>query len=238
MPEITDAELRQLVRYQSLGTPEDLEKQRTKLADFERDNKKQRDEIRELKEKVPQEGFVLIEKTKADLLPAYEELGKPDVLKAIVKERDELKTKDAQRTRIDLLTQAVKAMGASEDVVPTVARLLPEDASVEVRTERVTNDQGEEEEIAVPYVTLPGEGQQAQRFADLPNVMPEFKGVRLVEEKVTEEAPNRTPTFPRQKESGAPAKGNKATDPVEARIQRMQERAAGANPLRLAKNTQ
>src|SRR5690349_9679447 len=106
MPEITDAELRTFVAYQNLGTPAEIAK---KVGDLESDNHKQRDEIRDLKAKLPKEGEAVLPKEKADALSAYEALGKPEDLKTVVTERDELRTKDAARSREDAFRSAVKA---------------------------------------------------------------------------------------------------------------------------------
>lgn len=46
MPTISDVEYRQLVAYQALGTPQEIEK---KISALERDNKRQRDEIRRMR---------------------------------------------------------------------------------------------------------------------------------------------------------------------------------------------
>lgn len=209
MPEITDAEYRQFVRYQSLGTPEDLEKQAKKIAELEADNKAQRDEIRTLKDQVPKEGMVALPKEKADTLARYEQLGKPEELEAAVKERETLKADLAQRDRRDAIRAAVKAMGWPDDVVATLEDLRSLDgATFEVRTEK----EGDKE-IRVPYVTLAGEGQQPQKLADFAAQTPALRGLKTegaAQHQGQTTAPGDSPRYPEQPRDG----GNPKTAPT------------------------
>ena len=63
MPEISDSDFRQFVAYQNLGTPQDIAK---KVGELESDNKTQRDEIRDLKAKLPKETEAVLPKEKAE----------------------------------------------------------------------------------------------------------------------------------------------------------------------------
>lgn len=221
MPEITDAEFRQFVRYQSLGTPEELEKLPKKVSDLEADNKGYRDTIRDLKEKLPAEGMVAVPKEQAEALAKYEALGKPDEIEAAVKERETLKADLAMRERRDAIGAAVKALGWPEDVIATIEDMKSLDgAKFEVRTETVDG-----EEVQVPYVTLPGEDASPQKLVEFAASAPQLKGLKTEAPK----AEQSTPSFPPQPKSGDKPK---PSDPVAAHIQRMEEAAkARTNPL-------
>src|SRR5690606_28322167 len=89
--------------------------------------------------------------------------------------RDTLRQKDAARTRQDQVRAAVEAAGWPAETVATLEDMKSLDgAAFEVRTE--TNDRGEE--VRVPYLTLPGEGQQPQRLADFAKDAPQLRGLR------------------------------------------------------------
>lgn len=198
---ISAAEHRSLVRYQILGTPEEVEK---KIRDLEADNKTQRDEIRELKESQLPEGQVAIPKEKADLLEAYEKLGKPDELATVASERDELRQREAARAREDAFRAAVKANGWPEDTVATLLDMKTLDgATVELRTEMVDG-----KEVEVPYITLAGDDAAPQKLAEFAASAPQLKGLRT-------EAPKQEPTgtpYPRQPADGSAPKGAPTAD--------------------------
>lgn len=172
MPEISDADFRQFVAYQQLGSPQEVAK---KIGDLEADNKQQRDEIRDLKGKVPAEDAVVLAAADAQALEAYRALGKPEELTQAIGERDELRQKDAERTRQDAWTRAAKAMGWAEDAALTLLDMRSLDgATVEVKREK--NEQGED--VEVPYVTLAGEGQKEQKLADFAASAPQLRGLK------------------------------------------------------------
>lgn len=222
MPEITDAELRQFTRYQILGTPEEVEK---KVRELETDNKTQRDTIRDLKAAQPPEGSVIVPKEKADALAAYEKLGKPDELATVASERDDLRQKDAARTRRDDITAAVGAMGLATDAVAIIEDMASlQGAKFEVE---VTKDE-KGAETRTAYYTLPGEGQQKQKMADLPAL----KGLKT---EAPKDEPKGTP-FPRQEATGSEPK-QKVEGGVDDAIKKNHERARAPNPLRPAKAT-
>lgn len=198
MPEITDSEFRTFARYQNLGSPEEVQK---KITDLEADNRKYRQEEKPaLEAKLPKEGEVVVPKEKATALEAYEALGKPEELKTVAAERDDLKQKHQQRTREDAFRAATKAAGWPEETVATLLDMRSLDgATVEVKAEKGEKD----EDVQVPYVTLAGEGQKAQKFSDFAASAPQLKGLKL--EAPTETSRGRT--FPVQRETtGEPRK--------------------------------
>lgn len=149
MPEISDAEYRNYVRYQSLGTPEEVER---KIRDLEKDNRKQREEIREASEKLkglPKETEVVVPKEKAELLERYEKLGKVEDLEKASGELETLRQKDAQRTREDAMRAAAQVYGYDFDVLKD----LPGAAA---GTFEVKKEKDGDREVEVAYFT-PGE---------------------------------------------------------------------------------
>lgn len=221
MPEITDAELRTFAAYQNLGTPQEIAK---KIGDLEGDNHKQRDEIRDLKEKQLKDGEVALPKEKAEVLTSYEALGKPEDLQKVVTERDELQQKDQQRTREDAFRAAVKAAGWPEDTVATLLDMRSLDgAAVEVKREK--NEKGEDAEV--PYVKLAGEGQQPQKLTEFAANTPQLKGLKTEAAK-NEESGGRS--YTRQAGTGTSADEGKSL--IDQQITKNREAATGANPLR------
>lgn len=200
MPEITDAELRTFVAYQHLGTPQEITK---KIGDLENDNHKYRQvEKPALEAKLPKEGEVVVPKEKAEKLTAYEALGKPEDLKTVVTERDELRSKTAAREREDAFRGAVKAMGWPEETTATLLDMRSLDgAKLEIKKEKGKDAKGAEVDVEVPYVTLAGDGKQPQKFSEFAAATPQLKGIKV--EGGTPAAPHRA--FPRQSAEGAPA---------------------------------
>lgn len=197
MPEISDADFRLFVRYQDLGTPDEIRKKADKLVE---DNHGYREKIRELEGAKLPEGTVAIPKEKAEALEAYEKLGKPEELATVASERDELRQKDAARAREDAFRAAVKANGWPEDTVATLLDMKTLDgATVEVKAETV-----EGKEVQVPYITLAGEDAKPQKLADFAASAPQLKGLRT---EAPKEEPKGTP-FPRQEATGSEPKGN------------------------------
>lgn len=203
MPEISEAEYRQFVRYQSLGTPEDLERLPKKISDLEADNKQQRDEIRALKETQPAEGHVVIPKEKADALEKYEAIGTPDELANVASERDELRQKDAARTRQDQIRAAVEAAGWPAETVATLEDMRSLDgASFEVRTETVDGEQ-----VRTPYVKLADDGAEPQKLTEFAANAPQLRGLKI--EKPEEQDGGGTPWIEQQGRRPPPKDGKK-----------------------------
>lgn len=161
MPEITDAEYRQFVRYQDLGTPEEVVK---KVSGLETDNKKQRDEIRDLKAAAPPEGAVVLTGDEAKAYPTLKELGKPEVIQAKLTKAEETEGELAAMKRSRTVREAADAHGYK----PSVLEKLPgaDKLSFEVKTEKVKDEKGEETEAKVAYVTPPEEGAEPVRLTD------------------------------------------------------------------------
>lgn len=195
MPEISDSDFRTLIAYQQLGTPQEISK---KITDLEKDNHKYRQEEKPaLEAKLPKAGEVVVPKETAEALAKYEALGKPEDLTTVVAERDQLRDKDAQRTREDAWRGAVRAMGWPEETVSTLLDMRSLDgAAVEVKREK--NDKGQD--VEVPYVTLAGEGQKAQTLVAFASSAPQLRGLKT--EGTT--PPAGTGGFPRQPRDGSP----------------------------------
>lgn len=176
MPKITEGELQELVLYRTLGTHAVVTK---KVNDLEKDNAKQRGEIRDLKAVAPKEGEVLLSKEDGVEFKAFKELGKA----ADVKTR--LETGSAAEQKVEGLTvraaalEYVKAAGLAESAVETIVALPDlKGAKFEVRKEKGKNDKGEEGDVSVPYLTLAGDGEKPMSFADLQEKVPALKGLR------------------------------------------------------------
>lgn len=224
MPEINDAEYRQFVRYQTIGTPDEVEK---KIRELEKDNGKQRDEIRDLKAKVPEEGTVTLSKERADALSAYEALGKPADLKAQVDKLPELEAGIARRDREAAREAAAKTLGIEGKDLASFAGA--DDLTYEVRDQEVERN-GKKEKAPVAYVK-DAEGKE-HPLADFGKE----KWGRPFEAVLTakdEEGGNRYTL--------ETAKGSKGTETVKGgvddAIQKNHERARAPNPLRPATTT-
>ena len=162
MPEISDAEYRTFVRFQELGSIEDVSKKLQKHAEVLEDNRKYRQEEKPaLEAKLPKEGEVVLPKAKADALAAYEALGKPEEVTSKLSEAGQAKAELAKRQRQDAHAAAAKALGMPDASAKLLTRLLPEDASVEVKT-----DKDGDKDVQVAYITLSGEGQQPKKLTD------------------------------------------------------------------------
>ena len=147
MPEITDAELRQFVQYQNLGTPGEVSK---KITDLEADNKTQRDQIRDLKKlpTVPEGGRILT-KDEVTEVEAYRALGTPEEVKAKVEKVPTLEADLAKRDRDDARDAAAKALGIEgKDLSPFAGADALEFLTKEEEVER----NGKKEKAPVPYV--------------------------------------------------------------------------------------
>lgn len=176
MPEITDAELRQFVAYQNLGTPSEVSK---KISDLEKDNRDQREQLRATKEKLPKDDQVVLPKAEAEALTAYKALGEASEVKTRLEKAQE----DAQRLRDVELRDAVKtfvaAAGIAEEAIDTLMAIPQlKDAKFEVRTKKEKNDKGVEVEVQTPYITLAGEGEKAMSFTDAQGKVSALKGLR------------------------------------------------------------
>lgn len=174
MPEITKAEQRELNAYQALGTPREIKR---KIDDLEKDNKKQRDELKETKNKLPKDGEVIVKQEEKDELDKYVELGKPDELKSKVEKGDQAQTKLEQLETRNAASAFAKVAGIHEDAVDTLTALPAlEGAKFEVRKVKVDD---KEQEVA--YLTLAGEGNKAMPYEDAKEKVSALKGLRAAE---------------------------------------------------------
>jgi hypothetical protein len=203
MPEVSDSDFRALVAYQGLGTVQEISK---KITDLEKDNKAQRDEITGLKTKLPKENEVVVPKERAETLEKFEALGKPEELQAVVTERDQLRTKDQQRTREDAFRGAVRTVGWPEDTVATLLDMRSlEGAKIEVR--KAKNGRGEEEDTA--FVTLAGENQKEQLLTEFAAATPQLKGLKLEGDRQSDTS---TRIYPKQSGDSTAPKTEKTAD--------------------------
>ena len=218
MPEISESDYRQFVAYQQLGTPQEITK---KVGDLENDNKAQRDQIRELKEKVPKDGEVAVPKEKAEALAAYEELGKPEDLKAKVEKVPQLEGEIAKRDREGARAEAAKALGIEGSGLAPFAG--SDTLTYEVREEEVEAN-GKKEKRPVAYVK-DAEGKE-YRLAEYGKAT----WGRGFEALITAEPPKTGTRYTPQ--TGREDPRPKSDDPVQAKIDRMKEQAAARpNPL-------
>lgn len=225
MPEISDAELRQFVRYQNLGTPEEVER---KIADLVKDNGKQRDELRESADKLkalPPEGAVVLTGAEAKLWPTLKELGKPEEIQAKLAAGQEAQSKLAEREKRDRLAEAASALGWQGSLTARIRGI--EAGTIEIREESVTAADGTTSKVKVPYITPAGEGAQAVKLTDYaaqhdPELVP------LLPAKQEEPAPTRGAPFVPQSPGGKPAG---AYDPVQAGKDMAAANKAGDNSL-------
>lgn len=161
---ISDREYGELAQYRNLGSVSEVQ---SKINKLERDNAKQRDEIRDRDEKLkllPAEGAVVLVGDDAKAWPEYQALGKPAEVKAKLAEGDALKVKDEARTKSDAQKAAAEAAGFDADVLAGLRGA--EALTYEVRTEKVLNEKGERVDAKVAYATPAGEGAKAARLDD------------------------------------------------------------------------
>ena len=212
MPEISDAELRQFLRYQTLGTVEELEKLPAKVKDLEADNHKYRQvEKPELLAKIPKDGDVVIPKAKADALAAYEALGAPEEVKATVEKAGTLESELANRDREAKARSAARANQWNEDAFLAMPGAL--DHTFEERGE------GEAKEW---YIVPPGENQQAAKLTEYVEQNARWKPLRPALAAIQQQpAPAGTRITPMVGDSGP-----RKTKPTEDDYRRATEQTA------------
>jgi hypothetical protein len=210
--EITETQNNEYRAYTQYGTPEQVAAMKKENDTLKGENATLREDRRQLKQKVPGEGAVVLapgdEVKKWEAFQALgktpEELVQGAVLTAdekkeyeatketlqaldlkatdipkIVEERNSLKGKDAQRTRVDGIAQLAKAEGLPEDTIPTLSAImltLDPNAVFEVKTEKEKDAGGTEVEKQVGYVTLAG--KQPMKFSEYRATTAEMKGIR------------------------------------------------------------
>lgn len=168
MPEVSDAQLTEYHQYKAIAPTPDAA--RAKIDGLETDNKKQRDEIRDLKEtakKVPAEGAKVLSAEEAKAWDAYTALGTPEEQAKRTEDFQALAAKDAERTRMDDLRGAVEAEKLPSGAVELLADSKRADgATFSKAREKQRGQDGKEAEVEVGYITLAGEGQKPMRLAD------------------------------------------------------------------------
>lgn len=173
-----------------------------------KDNRKQRDEIRELSDEVddlkpykaafgeaPIDGAVVLTKDQAAAWAKYQELGKPEDLKTAVEERDGLRKKVSEADHRASSDAAAEAAGYKAEVLAKLPGAS--EATFEVRTETV-----EGKEAKVAYVTPAGDDGKAVKLTDY--TKEHWKEFLPALTKVESESPTPTP-FPHQSSDGSPA---------------------------------
>lgn len=161
MPEMDQSHILLLGRYQNLGTPEELERKRR---DLEKDNQKQRTEIEQLTARIPAEGaVVLTEEGHKKLWAKVKDLPEDFDPAAVVKERDDLKVKDAVRTRTDAAREAAKATWGNDDAADVLLGLDGmKDGTFEKKQVTVKGQNGAADTKQDEWHFTPaGEGQKA-----------------------------------------------------------------------------
>lgn len=159
MPEISDAQYRTLVRYEGMGTPDEIEK---KISDLTKDNGKQRDTIRDLEGKVPKEGSVVIPKEKAATFEAIEKIGKTaDEITAALDAGKKAEEKVAVMEWRDSARAAAVAAGLNPEAFVVLPGVREYAFKVETKKDRDGKD------VTTAYATKAGEqGAQAVAIDD------------------------------------------------------------------------
>lgn len=176
MPEISDSELRMFVRYQNLGTPEEILKRQEDLV---KDNGGYRDKIRDLEAKVPSADQVVLPRTEAEYISVLKPLGSPTEIKAKV-EKGETAAQELASTKLRLdAVKFAKAAGLADEAVDTLVALPGlQGASFEVRKGKVKDAKGNEVDGDVAYLKLTGE-EKFMSFADAKEKLPALKGLQM-----------------------------------------------------------
>lgn len=178
MPEITDSQHREYLSFVALQmSPTDIT---AKIGKLEKDNQKQRDEIRERDKKLealPPEGAAVLTGDDVKEWEAVKALGvKATEVKKGLEERDTLKVEKAGRDRRDALARAVGTEGWSPESAKVLAKLLG-DLPVEVKDEDVDvteNGKTAKKKLPVGYVTVDGKGVRLSDWVkseDLPDTL-------------------------------------------------------------------
>lgn len=230
---MSDRDVQDLGAFRYLGqTPGELA---GKIKKLEADNEKQRGEIRDLTEKVkavPAEGAVVLT---GDDATAYAEWKALDLKAADVaklkKDNAALLEKDATRERKDAFAKVAKLHGMPDDAAATMAGLvLFQGATFEFKPAKAKDKAGKDVDTEEVHVTLTGEGQKQQKFADLLGTAPELKGIRTEAGTTTETGV----PVPDMRGGGGESKGSGAGG-IDALIAANQAGTKAGNPLKPAK---
>lgn len=173
MPEITDVQAREYANYQALGTPEDirkaqgdLEKVKKEAAERREANAALKTENEALKAKVP-DGAVILTGDEATAYEAVKEAGGLKAASDGLKERDELKKKEAAREHADAWRAAIQGEGWADVDGAFTALQRMKDFDVlkpELRETDVEVSPGKTEKRKIGFVTP--EGGTAKRAGE------------------------------------------------------------------------
>lgn len=180
MPDIAQSEVDALGGFKLIaqrfgGSPQGI---LDKIEKLEGDNRTQREEIRDLKTKLPADGSVVVEKAKADALAEYEALGSPAELK---KKLESGTTAAVELAQVQLRTSATafaKVAGLAPEAVDTLVAIPAlQGAKFEVRKGKVKNKAGQDVDGEIGYITLAGDNQKASTLTDMLETVPALKGL-------------------------------------------------------------
>ena len=175
MPEISDGEYRLFVRYQMLGSPDEIG---TKINDLETDNRKQRDEIRDLKEKELGDGQVAISSDDHKALEKYRALGTPKEVEGKLEAGTDATTRLAGLERKQEASAFVRAAGLAGETVDTLVA-LPELQGVSFVVEDGKDDS--DKDVKIPKLSIKGENDSVE-VLDMKAALerfPSLKGLRM-----------------------------------------------------------
>jgi hypothetical protein len=190
------------------------------------ENREHRQRIRELEQRVPGEGAVVLTGDQAAAWQAYQGLGAPTDVQQRLTAAEQAQNELAGLRRAEQIRGVAEAAGYR----PTVLERLAEGLEFEVREE-----QRDGQTARVPYVVTKSEqGEQRTPLAEYAQQhWADFLPALSAQQQ--QQAPQGGVTYPRQQGGGRPAPG----DPVRAFIQQSNERREqAANPLRRAERSQ
>jgi len=169
MPEISESEYRQFIRFQDLGTPDEVQK---KISALESDNKSQRDTIRSLKGSVPEDGQVIVSEEDVAVLKKYRDLGTPGEIRKRVENVQQVEKELNVLRRRQQAKDFVAAVGLADDAVDALLA-FPDlaEATFEVR---------EEDESSVGYIKM-GEDADPITFDKAKEQVTALRGLRMAE---------------------------------------------------------
>jgi len=138
------------------------------------ENFEYRNEIRELKKKIPADGVVLLTKEEAALWQAYRDLGvEPDDIKSSLDKIPTLEAENQKLTKRDKL-RSVEKLGYDLEVLEDRLSAFP---TAELSTKKVKDEKDKTKEVEIPYITLDGKESSLDDFAKthFPKFLPVLK---------------------------------------------------------------
>lgn len=231
---MSDRDVQDLGAFRYLGsTPGELA---GKIKKLEGDNEKQRGEIRDLTEKakaVPAEGAVVLTGDEATEYAAWKALDvkAADVAK-LKTDNAGLVEKVAKAERETAFAKVAKLSGLSEDAAAAMLDMRSLDGAVwEFKAAKVKDPTtGKEVDTEEVFVTLAGEGQKQQKFAELATTSPQLKGLPKAGIATTTQGV----TVPDMRGGGG-AEKTPGVGGVDDMIEANRKAASAGNPLKPAK---